>query len=650
MAVCLPKEYRDKIKNAFVGGELTIERLYKMSDAERNSIFRRYAGDNASLINASFEAAMLSSQKAAFVNWIKKNTTFSDPVRKDMISRIERNKKLLSPDEMNRFMDDLVEQKLGYRVSDVEAKNIMEMSETMENFKNKITPDMPRNAVERLQYGLALQQFNRYVGKLKLAATSLKFKEMLLPKNYWNDIVQLAGITKSLVASVDNSFIGRQGIKVLFTNPKIWGQTAIKSIELFGKELVAKAPEGFFGERPDALIDGIKANIYGDPYFLDGHYRAAKNGYGLEVLREEVFPTSLPERIPVLGRVFKASETAFQGSALYMRHKLANAVIKNAEMNGVDMLDPRQATAHGKVVSSITGRGELGKLGVAGKEINAIMFSIRFLKSNFDTLTAHLFDKDFTPEARKLAGNNILKISSSLTALLAVADILGADVEWNPQSSRFGQICYDNHCFDPTGGMRGLITLGSRIVPTYHNGEWGLWRISAQTGKWIKIGGDKYGEQTALDTFEQFFEGKLSPAAGVVRDYLKQQTFEGKKPTFVDSFLGLITPISAEMLVDELKKGNDDILIAMLAEGFGISTTQTTMTGSGKKWQMLKDKIDTKTYNDALKIVTSKFNERAEKLKKSSRWQKMNNDERSKELDKMRKEETERIFSKYGIK
>jgi len=649
MPVCLPKVNREQLLNALKKAEITIGNLYKLSDAERHTLLSKYVGgENASFVNGKFEQAMLSAQKQAFVNWIKRTTSFTDPIRRDMLKKVENNKKFLEPDEAGRFMNDLAELKLGIRVSEIEAKTIMDMKGKIDDFKSKIPENSPDGSVERMTYGYALDDFKTFISERKLAAENIKLKERLLPKNLWRNIVDLAGVTKSLVATLDNSFLGRQGIKTLLRGDyRVWGETVKKSFEIIGKELFAKS-EGWFESRNDAVMRSLRAYIFSSENALNGKYRAAKNGYGLGVLHEEVFPTSFPERIPVIGRVFKAAESAFGGSALFMRKKLADATIKNAERNGVDMLDPKQATAHGKLVTSLTGRGELGRLGAIGKEINVLMFSIRFLKSNFDTLTAHLFDKTFTKEARITSAKSTLRIAMSITGLLAIADMLGFDVEWDPRSSRAGQVCYKNHCFDVTGGMRGLLTLGSRIVPTRHNGEWGFWTKSA-TGKWTKMSSGNFGEQTALDTFEQFFEGKLSPSAGMLRDIWKGQNFQGEKPNFVNSTIGLITPISVDMLIEELQKGNDDILLAMIAESLGISTTETTMRGYGKKWEALKNKVDTETYNQALKTVTERFNKRANKIQKSSRWEKMDNDERSKELDSIKQEETERIFNKYGI-
>ena len=651
MAVCLPKINREALLEALKKGEVTIERLYKMSEAERRAALRKYVGEElSSFVDAKFEQAMLSNQKAAFANWIKRNTTFQDPIRRDMLKKVENVEKFLEKGAEKEFMEDLAELKLGFKVSEIEAKTILEMKNKIDELRVKVPEDSPIRSAERLEYGFALDAFKTFIGERKLAAESLKVSERFLLKNFGQNIVDIAGITKSLVATLDNSFIGRQGIKTLLDGKySIWATTAKESFLNFGRELKAKG-KGWFETRDDAIMSAIRADIFSRPNALNGKYRAAKNGYGLEVLKEEVFPSAIPERIPLIGRIFKASETAFNGSAIRMRADLADAVIRNAERNGVDMLSEVEATAHGRMVSSMTGRGDIGKLDVAGKELNVLLFSIKFLKSNIDTLTAHLFDKKFTSAARAESAKSLLRISGSIAALLTISKLLDEDsVDFDPRSSKFGKICKGNNCYDITGGMRGLVTLGSRIVPTFHDGEWGFWTKSASTGKYTKMTGDSFGERTAFDTIEDFMSGKFAPAAAAVRDIWKGQKFGGEKPTFVNTIIGLITPISLEMLIEELQKGNDDIAIAMIAESLGISPTERTMGGFGKRWGELKEKVDTKTYNDALKQVTERFNERVSKLEESSRWKRMDNDERNKELDKIKREETERIFGRYGI-
>lgn len=652
MAICIPKKQREALSKALKEGDITLARLFKMTDAERNLIFKQYVGkDFASFVNAEFERAMLSNQKKSLANWINKTTKDKDPIRRDILKKVERVKNILTPDEQKGFLKDLAELKLGLNVTEEEAKTILTLKKGIDELKVKIPENAPLRSEERLAYGFVLDDFKEYVGKLKLDADSLTLKERISSKNYGRNIIDLAGITKSLVATLDNSFIGRQGLKTLLAGKyKIWGTSLKESLKNFGKELVAKS-NGLFKDRGDAVMRAIRADVYSRPNALNGKYTASKNGYGLGVLHEEAFPTSFPEKIPLIGRLFKASESAFGGSAIRMRADLADAVIASAEKNGIDMLDEVQASSFGKLVSSMTGRGSLGKVETIGRETNALFFSIKFLKSNWDTLTAHQFDKTITPEAKKVALKNLMKIGLSIQALLTTAKIIDPDsVDNDPRKGRYGKIRVKGHDYDITGGMGGLITLGSRLLPTKHNGEWGLWSYSKNTRKWRNMADAGFGEGTALDYMEQFMEGKLSPLAGAARDVAKGQNFEGDKPNFVNTTIGLITPISLEMLIEEFEKGNDDLVIAMGAEFLGFSVSDTTMRGYGTKWEKLKEKEDTKTYNDALKQVTEEFNKKAEKLESSSRWDRMDNEARTKELQSIRKKETDRIFNRYGIR
>ena len=159
----------------------------------------------------------------------------------------------------------------------------------------------------------------------------------------------------------------------------------------------------------------------------------------------------------------------------------------------------------------------------------------------------------------------------------------------------------------------------------------------------------QYGERTLLDYIEQFFEGKLSPAAGALRDIAKGQNFEGQKPTPGTVLKGLTVPISADTIVQGLQNNDDHMLTVALMELFGFSTTGTTMRGYGKKWQKLQGKVDQPTYAKALKTVTANFNARAQKLQSTSQWKRWTTEERNKQLDKIRAEESDRIFNRYGI-
>ena len=649
MRLCLPKPNREKLATALRSRELSIERLYGLSSADRAKVLGSYVGqDFANLVNAKFEQAMVSRQKNALKGWIESATKAKDPIRRDMMKKVERIKEVLTPDEEAGFLNDLANDKLGLNVTEEEAQNIMTLHTVANDLGAKITPEMPRGSEERMAFGFAVDQFKQYVGNLKLEAEAMGIGERIKMKNWGKDLVDLAAVAKSMVATLDNSFVGRQGIKVLFTNPTVWGKTVASSLKDFGKALFAKS-NGLFSGYDDAAMSAIRADIYSRPNAMAGKYNAAKNGYGLNVLHEEAFPTSLPEKVPLLGRLFKASETAFGGSALRMRADLADAVIAHAEQLEMDVMDETTASALGSLVSSLTGRGGLGKWEAVGKPINAAFFSIKFLKSNLDTLTAHAFDAQMTPEVRKMAIKNLLKIGAGISAILVMADKLNpGSVGWDPRKGRFGKIRIGQNDIDVTGGMGGLVQFGSRIF-SVHDGVPGSWTYSQGTGKWSNMTDAQYGERTLLDYIEQFFEGKLSPAAGALRDIAKGQNFEGQKPTPGTVLKGLTVPISADTIVQGLQNNDDHMLTVALMELFGFSTTGTTMRGYGKKWQKLQGKVDQPTYAKALKTVTANFNARAQKLQNTSQWKRWTTEERNKELDKIRAEESDRIFNRYGI-
>lgn len=662
--ICLPKTQREKLSKALRERDVSLTKLYEMTSEERNALLSHYVGKTfATRVNAEFEKAMLSNQKKALANWVGKATSYSEPIRRDLLKRVERLEKALTKDEERGFLKDLVDTKLGMNLTEEEAQQILTMKKTVDELRAKIpqgyantddvvlTKDMPDEA---LAFGYAMDDFIQLTQGMKREAEALTLKERFLPKNYGTNVVDAAGVAKSLKATFDDSFIGRQGIKLLLRGNYVqWGKGLLESIRLFGKELVAKS-NGFFAEADDSVMRTLRAEIYARPNFLNGKYRAAKNGYALEPVKsvagEEAFPSALPERIPLLGRIFKASQTAFQGTAMQLRANLADTLIAQAERNGVDMLDEAQATALGNLVGALTGRAELGATAPIGHKLNVLMFAPRFLRSNFDTITAHTFDKRMTPEIRKMAIMSTLRIAANLTALLTTAKLLGADVELDPRSPKFGTIGVGRWSYDVTGGMKGILTAGSRIFPfSSHNGEIGFWSKSGTTGKYTKMTGENFGEQTAENVLINFFSGKLAPGPGVIRDILRQRTFSGEKPDFVNTVIGLTVPISAEMLIEELQKGNDDIFWAMAAETFGFSPQTNTFMGSGKRWNQLRSDKGVEVQNNALKEVTRRFNERADKLQQNPRWDKETNEEQSKELDKIRQEETDRVLNRYGL-
>ena len=116
------------------------------------------------------------------------------------------------------------------------------------------------------------------------------------------------------------------------------------------------------------------------------------------------------------------------------------------------------------------------------------------------------------------------------------------------------------------------MTVASRLTPTMHDGEWGFWYKNSRTGKWVDLTGGKYGQQTALDIFENFWEGKLSPMAGLVRDVWNGKNFQGEPVTAPNAIMNLSLPLSIQNY-HQIMSGPDseNIIWLMLAEGLGLS-------------------------------------------------------------------------------
>jgi hypothetical protein len=638
---------------ALTSRELSIPDLYRMTSAERRAKFAQFIPEEqVSIVNAKFEQAMMSNQKTALKNWVVSTTSAKDPIRKDLLKRVDRIQNVLNTAEEGNFLQDLAEFKLGIAVTEEETKQIMGMKVAIDEAKAKIDRTSPDDDISRIVYGMALRKFKNYVGDLKLKAESPTLKERTALTMQPRNVLDASLASKAMIASMDLSYPLRQGIKTLLSGDvKTWSRSFGASIKTFGKELVAAAPEAnkrfplLTQERDGAVMDALYARIYGSENALNGKFTASKDGYNIGLMFEEAFPSALPEKVPGLGRLFKASQTAYEAGALQMRYDLANKFIAIGEKNGLDMLDEANATAMGHLVGSMTGRSGLGRAEPVGRQLNAAFFAPRFLMSNFHTLTGGGFDKAIraNPVARKEAAKVSLRIAASIGSILLTAKALDPDsVDLDPRATKFGKVKVgENMWVDITGGMSGLAVLGLRLA----TGE-----SKSATGKITKMGEAGFGQQTSLDTLENFIEGKFSPGAGALRDYLKGQDFSGKKPTRASTLLNMVVPISVQNITDDLKKGNDDFLVASILEGFGLSVSRDAFGGYSNQWKALEEKHGAAVQNEALKQLTANHRKRLAKLQKTRRWANMDNDERNKAIDKIKREETDKIMRRYRIK
>lgn len=586
MAFCLPKNEVSKFLDALRTGKIDPEKLVDMTSAERHTFFEGIVGkDNAKGVNALLESKLLlKNQQQGLITWAKTVAGMKPSVKRDLISRIEKMDTVLDAKTEAEFLSDLAAQKLGVGVTLEEARVITELTNLM-----KAARDAKDAGGDRLDYGRKYVALGSYVTDLKKGANRLTFED--LKANPGRSVLRMVGGVpgqmKAIQASMDNSSIFRQGWKVLWTNPAIWSKNAIKSF----KDLFT-----LYGQ--DRVMNELNADIVSRPNY--DRMRKGKLDVGTI---EEDFPTTLPEslkagldrlagdskaanvaveplRFPI--RLYQGSQNAFTAFVQRTRADVFDQMIKAAEKSGVDIDSAPELINIARMVNSLTGRGRLHNLERAGSAINSVLFSPRLLKSHIDTLGGHIItggasskgirkgEEQGSKFVRKQAAKNLIKQIAGATTVLMIARALAPDsVELDPRSSDFGKIRVGNTRFEVFGGQSGILTLAARILAlsTKRGGKVVPLNERDQNGKL------KFGVDTALDMVENFFENKLSPIAGVGRDYLKGETFDNKPFSVGQSAKDAFKPIAVKNY-EELQNDPDaaDTLTAMILDGLGVAS------------------------------------------------------------------------------
>jgi len=645
---CLIKSLATKFKEKLSNGEIDPEKLASMSSAERHSVLEKIVGKDASNVNALFERKLLQKYKwKAYIDWAKEVTGIKPEIRRDLISRISKMANdtkinILNPAEEKMFMQDLVNSKLGMNVTFEESKKISELSKKLLEAKR----DWQKTGNGKL-YGASQVAMERFVGDIKVKDISqIEWKNPIKLAEY------IAGNAKAVKASMDNSFALRQGLKTLWTHPIIWSKDFVKS---FGD--IAK---GLGGNKND-VMDGIKAEIYGRDNSINGTYKKMKLDLGGV---EEAYPETLGEKIPLFRRLYIASEVAYNGMGMRLRADLADSMIDLTKKQGVDLEGSvgnkglTEQESIGRMINSLTGRGNLGKLDVIGKDINVLFFSPKFLKSQVDVLTQPFTGAGGSNFVRKEASKNLLKIAAGTASVLFIADRMWpGSVDWDPRSSNFGKIKIGNTRFDVTGGMGSLITLTTRIVPTKHDGEWGLWSKSSGNNQYTKLNSG-FGVKTGTDIINDFFMGKLSPSAGLVRDMLRQKDMQGNPINLTlksagQQAMNLFAPLPITNAIETFKDPNAAPLwVAMVADGLGISTNTYSATtnwnsNTGVELNQFKEIIGQKEFDNANKEYNQQVSDKLVKMLADERYKKLSNDDKQKAITKLRANIKEDLFKRY---
>lgn len=176
--VCLPKAAVEKLKASALKGNIDVEALYNMSSKERRDYFTKFTDkDLGVFINTEFEKAMISRRQDALAKWAKSVFTpeaRSGPVYKTVLDKIKSLDELgvLNPENEKAFLEDLVTDKLGIRVTPEEVRHIADRATKIDAAQAKLGEDLgnPLKASENIEYFKAKKQMDDYLQSVSPAS------------------------------------------------------------------------------------------------------------------------------------------------------------------------------------------------------------------------------------------------------------------------------------------------------------------------------------------------------------------------------------------------------------------------------------------------------------------------------------------------
>lgn len=360
-------------------------------------------------------------------------------------------------------------------------------------------------------------------------------------------------LPRALMATLDLSAPLRQGLP-LITSPEYW--------KAFGSMFRQAGSKGFF----EATQEAFRAHPNYELMEKSGLYLAEH--FDDISLREEQFMSNLPNRIPGFKHAYGFSERGYTGFLNKLRFDTFNKLVELQRKAGVDLdANPEIAKSMANFVNTATGRGHLGKLSQAAPYLNGLFFSPRLMSSRLSLLNPMTYAR-LDPVTRVYAIKSMVGMGATAVLVASLLKMNGYSVETDPRSSDFMKPRDGNTRYDILGGFGQYITLGARLATN---------ETKTLAGEVQEIG-KAFGSNDRLDVFLRFLQGKESPIASFITDYLRGENLIGEKFEVTSALTSRITPLVIQDLYDAFKEeGTTGVLKASPAIfGVGVQTFEPT--------------------------------------------------------------------------
>jgi len=365
---------------------------------------------------------------------------------------------------------------------------------------------------------------------------------------------QLANIPRSVMASFDLSAPFRQGL-FLVSHPKRFFGSFLDMFKAFGSENAFKS---------------IQESIVKKPTFnlMKEGKLALTEMNAILTLREERFMSNWAEKIPLAGKVIRASGRAYTGFLNKLRADVFDNLIMKADKLGLaPRSNPQLVKEIANFVNVASGRGSLGSLQPAATALNSFFFSPRLMSSRLTLLNPAYYIKA-DPFVRKEALKSLFTVLGTGTSILGLAKLAGADVGVDPRSADFGKIIVGKTRIDIWGGFQQYIRMFGQLA----TGQY----VSSVTGKLVTLG-EGYKPLTRFDILTRQIEAKEAPIFSFITALLKGQNFMGEKISIPKEVGSRFVPMAISDIY-EIYKNEPELLpfSGLGIFGFGLQTYSET--------------------------------------------------------------------------
>lgn len=395
-----------------------------------------------------------------------------------------------------------------------------------------------------------------------------------LHRGFGAKLVEALNFPRALVASADLSAPLRQGIMLAAGHPISFAKNFIPMVRAFADDGYYKQAVAALNEAPEAA----RAEIA-------GLARTAGKTVGKE---ESFIGNAVGKNSSLASSLMGASERAYSLYLDKLRRDVFNNFTKKLDSTGAGTLSSEKEYA--AFLNRATGRGSEKYLeGNLGKVANAAFFAPNFTMSRFLAPTSLVTaDPAVRKQVAKDLGAFVAAGVGGLTLLnqAGKAGILPVSVEADPRSSDFGKVKIGNTRYDFWGGYQQI---ARAIAQT----------ATAQTKSPTS---GRISDANRAEIIGRFIQSKLSPAAGLLVDVTRGETFSGDRVDITPDSLtrqavSRLTPLVAQDVAQGFAEGGTRGAIQSLPSFFGVGTS-TFQSLSGIKNDVANRLFSKEDYRD----------------------------------------------------